>query len=497
MSVRGHVKSLVAAGALVCLALFAQTVRAQTCPADLIMSDITNCPSQDIQGVNTNLTNLPASCIVGESFDALMDLTFAGSMNGTRYDLGLFVRSNAQDLLLQGVGAQCDLIIAPTTSPFIDNDGDSCGDFTSAVFDQSWDVGTVAIGCVPTIGGVELQTFVDFGSSKNTNSCTPYLPSGPPKCFTETQVLDVEPLARLTVVKSVPLDNGSSYEFTYSVTDVPTTVTNPAQPFTLFNAGSQELFANLEDGSATFTVTEQNLPTGYVFVDVSCQDAGGAAVTPVVTGSSFDVTATIPAADITCTVTNNTAQLTIVKNTTMMDGTFDFTSTIPGNTAFSIETTSQMGSLALFPVLPGTQTIDETPQEGWTLNSATCTNGDDPTTVGGGVTLAPGDNVTCTFQNAPLNTVTIIKQTIGGDGSFDFVGDSPFGAFSIATSDNMGSQGFDMQIPAGSYAVTETVPAGWDLTAITCADGNSTGDVGTATAQSPLLCHRCFDFNMS
>ena len=119
---------------------------AQTCPADLIGSDITNCPAQDISAINTTVTSLPANCIVGTSFNSVMDLVFAGSMNGTRYDLGLFIRSNEQDLLLQGVGAQCDLVIAPASTPFIDNDGDSCGDFTSALFGQNWNVGTVSIG---------------------------------------------------------------------------------------------------------------------------------------------------------------------------------------------------------------------------------------------------------------------------------------------------------------------------------------------------------------
>src|SRR5207249_5849365 len=34
----------------------------------------------------------------------------------------------------------------------------------------------------------------------------------------------------------------------------------------------------------------------------------------------------------------------------------------------------------------------------------------------------------------------------------------------------------------GQYTSTETVPAGWALTSISCDDTNSTGNVGTATA---------------
>jgi hypothetical protein len=37
-------------------------------------------------------------------------------------------------------------------------------------------------------------------------------------------------------------------------------------------------------------------------------------------------------------------------------------------------------------------------------------------------------------------------------------------------------------VEPGRYTATETVPAGWDLTSIVCDDGNSSGDVGSATA---------------
>src|SRR2546422_11080852 len=37
-------------------------------------------------------------------------------------------------------------------------------------------------------------------------------------------------------------------------------------------------------------------------------------------------------------------------------------------------------------------------------------------------------------------------------------------------------------VAPGQYTSTETVPAGWALTSISCDDTNSTGNVGTATA---------------
>src|SRR5947209_15563992 len=64
---------------------------------------------------------------------------------------------------------------------------------------------------------------------------------------------------------------------------------------------------------------------------------------------------------------------------------------------------------------------------------------------------------------------------VGGTDTFTYSG-TPSGAIST----NNGT--ITASVAPGQYTSTETVPAGWALTSISCDDANSTGNVGTATA---------------
>lgn|GEM_PF-6291729 len=66
--------------------------------------------------------------------------------------------------------------------------------------------------------------------------------------------------------------------------------------------------------------------------------------------------------------------------------------------------------------------------------------------------------------------IIIKKNTIGGDGTFNFTGD--LGEFSLSTQNNVALREFNNQIPK-TYSISETVPEGWDLTNATCDDGSS------------------------
>jgi hypothetical protein len=80
-----------------------------------------------------------------------------------------------------------------------------------------------------------------------------------------------------------------------------------------------------------------------------------------------------------------------------------------------------------------------------------------------------------------VGSITITKDTVGGDGTFDFTGD--LGAFTITTSGETGTY-TRTDLTPGTYVVTETAETGFDLTALACVDGSndSTTDVDTATA---------------
>ena len=141
---------------------------------------------------------------------------------------------------------------------------------------------------------------------------------------------------------------------------------------------------------------------------------------------------------------------------------------------------SDGGQIALADIVPGQYSSTETALAGWDLTGISC--GDDANSSGNiGLATAtfnvdPGETVTCNFVNTKRGEIIIEKQTLpdGDSQSFSFAGD-------VGGSLSDGQQ-TSIDVAPGSYSSTETVPAGWDLTGITCDDGASSGDIGTATA---------------
>lgn len=68
-------------------------------------------------------------------------------------------------------------------------------------------------------------------------------------------------------------------------------------------------------------------------------------------------------------------------------------------------------------------------------------------------------------------SITVVKETVGGDGTFDFESDIPDGDFSITTSDGEGQHG-PVVVDAGTYSVSEAVPDGWTLDSAVCDNGD-------------------------
>jgi len=91
-------------------------------------------------------------------------------------------------------------------------------------------------------------------------------------------------------------------------------------------------------------------------------------------------------------------------------------------------------------------------------------------------------SVDYTPASSPTGTLTIVKNTVGGNGVFQFMNDT--GSFSIDTTTlNTGNQAF--VVPPGQYNITETVPIGWDLTSYSCTSGtNNTANTVNATVSA-------------
>ncbi|MBM2821796.1 MAG: hypothetical protein HW413_542 [Thermoleophilia bacterium] len=228
--------------------------------------------------------------------------------------------------------------------------------------------------------------------------------------------------------------------------------------------GSQA-FSSIVHG--TYTVTESAPPPGWDFTNLVCVDEDG--------GSSVDLgqrKATIdldPGETVTCTFTNTKRGKIIVEKQTNPDGATQLFSFTPSYaSAFSLSDGQQNTSVFL---APGTYSVNETVPNGWSLTSATCDDGSSPSSIG----LAAGETVKCTFTNSQHGQVIVKKVMVGGTDTFDYSG-TPSGAISV----NNGT--ISANVGPGQYVSTEAAKAGWDLSSISCSDGNSSGSVANRQA---------------
>jgi uncharacterized repeat protein (TIGR01451 family)/LPXTG-motif cell wall-anchored protein len=245
--------------------------------------------------------------------------------------------------------------------------------------------------------------------------------------------------ARLTLVKKVVNDNGGDAvvgDWTLSASG-----TTPL-------SGTSGVSSDVEPGS--YDLSESGGPADYTGGSWSC-----------VGGSQTDGdTISLAAGDAaTCTITNDddAPSLTLVKQVINDNGG----TAVPGD--FTLVATG------FDPQDPqaGTYDLSESGPAGYTQVSLTCSNSTGQVTS---VTLALGEDVTCTFVNdddAP--SLTLVKQVINDNGGTAVPGDFTL----VAT-------GFDPQDPqAGTYDLSESGPAGYTQVSLTC--DNSTGQVSSVT----------------
>src|SRR5206468_855688 len=109
-------------------------------------------------------------------------------------------------------------------------------------------------------------------------------------------------------------------------------------------------------------------------------------------------------------------------------------------------------------VVPGTYTYAEAPDAQWTQTSDSCS---------GSVTLAAGDNVTCTVVNTHKARLTVTKQTVGGNAS------SGFTCAVAGSTGNGGSLGAGASLSSGwvvpgTYTYGEAAQANWTQVSDSC-----------------------------
>jgi hypothetical protein len=256
-----------------------------------------------------------------------------------------------------------------------------------------------------------------------------------------------------------PSDDPTTFDFTGDITA------------TLGNGGSS---TPVEVVPGTYSATEGSV-TGWAVTDISCDD--GSSASP----SSGDVAGGVatfnvdPGETVTCTFSNYrlpTGALTIIKDANPSDGTlFSF-----NNGDFSLTD----GGSHVIPDVGGQQVVvtEDVLSGDWRFSEVTCDAADwsaDGQTVT--VNVGRDEAASCTFTNYEMGHIIVEKQTLpdGSAAVFDFTGD-------ITASLSDGQSSIPLAVDPGSYSVTEGALAGWNLTDISCDDGNSSGDVATGEA---------------
>jgi hypothetical protein len=237
-----------------------------------------------------------------------------------------------------------------------------------------------------------------------------------------------------------------------------------------------------------FAVAEGTLPAGFEFVSASCKLADGTTATGTVVGKSITGITVEVNKTTTCTFNNRAlGSIKLVKNTTGGNGTFPFTHSISGlsSSLTTVNGTAEDTSDAIeagssYAVAEGTLPA------GFDFVSAGCKleGGADTGAVVGqsitGITVEAGKTTTCTFTNRAFGYLKLVKNTIGGDGTFPFTHGIPGLLTSLTTVAGTANDTSDKLLPGSAFAVSEgTLPAGFAFNSASCTlqGGGPTGTV--------------------
>lgn len=221
------------------------------------------------------------------------------------------------------------------------------------------------------------------------------------------------------------------------------TGTAPSIPAALDVSATAIVFTLTETGGTATSLADYT--SAY-----TCTNGAGATVASADPGTSANLTIPLSVTgaapngrqqNITCAFVNQTARITVIKNTQLANGTFAFAGTGNKVENFNISTVAGTGTATLnlqriFPDPAGsTETVTETVPAGWRLDSIGCTflapNGSTGTvgTVANPAVTVPltrGYDYTCTFLNHKLTADVVLTKTNtpGVNGNVDQGGDT-------------------------------------------------------------------------
>lgn len=254
---------------------------------------------------------------------------------------------------------------------------------------------------------------------------------------------DVAP--SLTLVKEVHNTHGG----TAQASDWTLTATGPT---TISGEGGATSGSDFQAG--TYTLSESGGPSGYTAGTWSCTNDVAVSGDNTITLSIGQTT--------TCTITNSdeAGTLHVLKHVINDNGgtktahDFSFAVNGTGTTTFTQDAQDAYLGENDLTVDAGTYTVTEVPVDGYGATYDNCSN----------VTVANGGEATCTITNNDGQaTLTIVKDTEGADGSFDFTVAQGENSTTTTLTTVNGTASTDIALDAGSYDVAEIVPTGWTL----------------------------------
>ena len=235
--------------------------------------------------------------------------------------------------------------------------------------------------------------------------------------------------------------------------------------------GQENVVSGLAAG--TYSVDEI-VPAGWTNTDVTCTG-----------GEDHNAISLSAGETVRCVFTNTQdGRIEVEKNAIPYpvdeddSTTFDFSG--------DITATLGDGGVAGVDVAPGSYSVTEGALSGlWELTGISCTN-DASGQVGDTATaqyvVSPGETVRCVFTNTegapPPGTITIVKITDPATSTETFTFTGNGFDFSAELGHNDSSD--TVTVAPGTYAVSEILEAGWDLTSVTCDDDDSTRNGNTA-----------------
>ncbi|MEE2569546.1 DUF11 domain-containing protein [Pseudarthrobacter sp. J64] len=305
----------------------------------------------------------------------------------------------------------------------------------------------------------------------------------------------------VTVTKTVEgVADDYAWEFDIAISPVETGVVSP-QTVSGTGDGTDSVTFEPLVLNKQYTITEPGLPVGWTQSDFTCvgltdEDAELA---------GFQFTVTVPGQAISCSLANTATpgEVEVTKTVTGVMEDFEWSipftiNPVPAGQDATQNATTADPTVGWTGLLTGEEyTLTEQVPDGWTGGAITCTvtHADNTTdNVEGTFTIEAGDSVACAVTNEVLpGELTIIKNTVGGNGEFDFTITGEENGVeterTITTVDGTGSTTVPL-VPGVTYTVTEVNPgSGWTMGDFVCTLNEETVTVPfTVGADDDISC---------